>query len=103
MGRSNRSQADENRARILQVVSGLFRAHGVEAVGIADVMKAAGMTQGGFYKHFPSKGSARFRGRRRELAWGGPGCGDGRQERRNERSCRLSYIDRAINSRLNSP
>ena len=55
MGRSSRSQADENRARILQVASGLFRADGVEAVGIADVMKAAGMTQGGFYKHFPSK------------------------------------------------
>ena len=55
MGRSSRSQADENRVRILQVASGLFRAHGVEAVGIADVMKAAGMTQGGFYKHFPSK------------------------------------------------
>jgi len=55
MGRSSRSQADQNRARILQVASGLFRAHGVEAVGIADVMKAAGMTQGGFYKHFPSK------------------------------------------------
>ena len=24
-------------------------------MGVADVMKAAGMTQGGFYKHFPSK------------------------------------------------
>lgn len=55
MGRSSRSQANENRGRILQVASGLFRAHGVEAVGIADVMKAAGLTQGGFYKHFPSK------------------------------------------------
>ena len=33
MGRSSRSQADANRARILQVASGLFRAHGVEAVG----------------------------------------------------------------------
>jgi len=55
MGRSSRSQASENRTRILDVASGLFRAHGVEAVGIADIMKAAGMTQGGFYKHFDSK------------------------------------------------
>jgi TetR/AcrR family transcriptional regulator, transcriptional repressor for nem operon len=55
MGRSSRKQADDNRARIVQVASGLFRAHGIEAVGITDVMKAAGMTQGGFYRHFSSK------------------------------------------------
>src|ERR1700735_4413428 len=55
MGRSSRRQADDNRARIVEVASGLFRAHGIEAVGIADVMKAAAMTQGGFYRHFPSK------------------------------------------------
>jgi TetR/AcrR family transcriptional repressor of nem operon len=55
MGRSSRQQADENRERIVKVASGLFAAHGVGAVGIADVMKAAGMTQGGFYKHFESK------------------------------------------------
>lgn len=55
MGRSSRQQAEENRERIVKVASGLFAANGVGAVGIADVMKAAGMTQGGFYKHFESK------------------------------------------------
>ena len=55
MGRSSRSQASANRVRIVEVASGLFRAHGIEAVSISDVMKAAGMTQGGFYKHFASK------------------------------------------------
>lgn len=55
MGRSSRAQADANRARIVQVASELFRARGVEAVGIADVMKEAGMTKGGFYRHFASK------------------------------------------------
>ncbi len=55
MGRSSRQQADENRERIVKAASGLFAARGVGAVGIADVMKAAGMTQGGFYKHFESK------------------------------------------------
>jgi TetR/AcrR family transcriptional regulator, transcriptional repressor for nem operon len=55
MGRSSRVQANNNRERIVEVASGLFRAHGVEAVGIADVMKAVGMTQGGFYRHFASK------------------------------------------------
>lgn len=55
MGRSSKSQADENRARIVGVATDLFSEHGVEAVSIADVMVAAGMTQGGFYKHFSSK------------------------------------------------
>ncbi|MGH8778256.1 TetR/AcrR family transcriptional regulator [Paraburkholderia sp.] len=55
MGRSSKSQAEQNRARILDVATGLFRQHGVAAVSIADVMKAAGMTQGGFYTHFESK------------------------------------------------
>jgi TetR/AcrR family transcriptional repressor of nem operon len=55
MGRASRHQAMENRARIVEVASGLFRTHGVDAVSISDVMKAAGMTQGGFYTHFGSK------------------------------------------------
>lgn len=55
MGRSSRTEARQNRERIVEVASGLFRERGIEAVGIADVMKAAGMTQGGFYRHFASK------------------------------------------------
>ena len=55
MGRSTRAKADLNRMRILDAATGLFRQHGVGAVTIADIMKAAGMTQGGFYKHFESK------------------------------------------------
>jgi TetR/AcrR family transcriptional repressor of nem operon len=39
----------------VEVASGLFRARGLDSVGIAEIMKGAGMTQGGFYKHFPSK------------------------------------------------
>ena len=55
MGRSTKEQAEANRARIVTAAGHLFRSRGYEAVGIADVMKAAGMTQGGFYKHFASK------------------------------------------------
>jgi TetR/AcrR family transcriptional repressor of nem operon len=29
-----------------------FRKHGIVATGLNDVMKAAGLTHGGFYKHF---------------------------------------------------
>ena len=45
----------ENRQRILEVASRLFREKGFEAVGVAEVMKALGLTHGGFYGHFSSK------------------------------------------------
>lgn len=51
----SREQMVENRRRILQEASRLFRAHGFAAVTVADVMKAAGQTHGGFYGHFASK------------------------------------------------
>ena len=55
MGRSSKQQAGANRRRIVAAAGNLFRSRGYDAVGVADVMKAAGMTQGGFYKHFSSK------------------------------------------------
>jgi TetR/AcrR family transcriptional regulator, transcriptional repressor for nem operon len=55
VGRSSKEQADANHERIVDAAGRLFRSRGYDTVGIADVMKAAGMTQGGFYKHFSSK------------------------------------------------
>lgn len=55
MGRSSAEQALQNRARIVEQASRLFRERGIEAVSVADIMAAAGMTVGGFYKHFASK------------------------------------------------
>ncbi|MGX9991413.1 TetR/AcrR family transcriptional regulator [Rhizobium sp. Z1P35] len=51
----SREQMAENRLRILEVASRLFREKGFEAVGVAEVMKAAGLTHGSFYGHFSSK------------------------------------------------
>ena len=51
----SREQMAENRQRILEVASRLFREKGFEAVGVAEVMKALGLTHGGFYGHFSSK------------------------------------------------
>ena len=53
--RVSREQFRENREKILQAASRLFRERGFEAVGVADVMKEAGLTHGGFYGHFKSK------------------------------------------------
>ncbi|MER6004032.1 TetR/AcrR family transcriptional regulator [Nonomuraea angiospora] len=54
MGRASRVQAQENRKRIVETASRLFREQGTH-VSVADLMKAAGLTHGGFYKQFASK------------------------------------------------
>lgn len=51
----SREQMAENRHRILDAASRLFRDKGFDAVSVAEVMKAAGLTHGGFYGHFNSK------------------------------------------------
>ena len=53
--RVSREQMAENRRKILDAASRLFRAKGFEAVSVAEVMSAAGLTHGGFYGHFRSK------------------------------------------------
>jgi TetR/AcrR family transcriptional repressor of nem operon len=45
----------ETRERILEAAAAAFRAGGMEAVGVGDVMGRAGLTHGGFYAHFSSK------------------------------------------------
>lgn len=50
-----RAQADENRNRIVEVAGRLFRERGFDGIGIADLMKRAGLTHGGFYGNFESK------------------------------------------------
>lgn len=54
MGRVSRAQAQENHQRIVEAASRLFREQGTH-VSVADLMKAVGLTHGGFYKQFASK------------------------------------------------
>src|SRR5579859_6891233 len=51
----SKSQAIENKEAIVASAEKLFRERGVAAVGLSELTKAAGFTQGGFYNHFPSK------------------------------------------------
>ncbi len=53
--RVSREQAALNRDRIIDAAGALFRAKGFGGVGVADIMKAADLTHGGFYGHFTSK------------------------------------------------
>jgi len=50
-----KEQTEKNRAAILETAQRLFRTHGFEGVGVADLMREAGFTHGGFYNHFSSK------------------------------------------------
>lgn len=50
-----KAQAQANRTHIVETASTLFKEHGFDGVGVADLMAAAGFTHGGFYKHFGSK------------------------------------------------
>jgi len=51
----SREQASENRRRIVKTAARLFREHGLDGIGVAELMKQAGLTHGGFYGHFQSK------------------------------------------------
>lgn len=53
--RVSRAQAAENRQNVIDVASRLFRQHGFDGIGLKDLMEAAGLTQGAFYKQFESK------------------------------------------------
>ncbi|MFI8341905.1 TetR/AcrR family transcriptional regulator [Streptomyces sp. NPDC085639] len=54
MGRVSQAQAEENRRRVVDTASRLFREQGTH-VSVADLMKASGLTHGAFYKQFASK------------------------------------------------
>ena len=53
--RLTKEKTEGNRRTIVDTASRMFRMHGVDNVAVADVMKEAGFTHGGFYNHFESK------------------------------------------------
>jgi len=53
--RVTREKAAENRARIVETASRLFREKGFDGVGLDAIMNEVGLTHGGFYGHFTSK------------------------------------------------
>ena len=65
--RVSRIQAAENRQTVINVASRLFRERGFDGIGLKDLMKGAGLTQGGFYKQFASKEDLAAEASRRAL------------------------------------
>jgi TetR/AcrR family transcriptional regulator, transcriptional repressor for nem operon len=56
--RRSKEQTADTRQRIIKETATLIREKGLERASVANLMDAAGMTHGGFYKHLPrSSGS----------------------------------------------
>jgi len=53
--RKSREETARTRERIIAAAGQEFRRNGIAATGLAGLMSAAGLTHGGFYKHFSSK------------------------------------------------
>ena len=53
--RKSREETVATRARIVEAASSEFRRNGIDGTGLDDLMAAAGLTRGGFYRHFESK------------------------------------------------
>lgn len=53
--RISKEESEANRTRVLAAAARLFREKGVDGIAVADLMKEAGLTHGGFYNHFQSK------------------------------------------------
>ena len=66
--RVSREKAAEHRDRIIDAAGALFRAKGFGGIGVADIMKAADLTHGGFYGHFASKDDLVGEASRRTMA-----------------------------------
>jgi TetR/AcrR family transcriptional regulator, transcriptional repressor for nem operon len=66
--RVSREKALENREQIIATAARLLRKHGFDGIGVADIMKAAGLTHGGFYRNFGSKDDLAVKASERAVA-----------------------------------
>ncbi len=53
--RVSQAEMDQSHQRIVEGAAGLMRKQGIERTSVNDVMEKAGLTHGGFYRHFDSK------------------------------------------------
>ena len=53
--RKSKQEAAATRQRIVKAAAAAFRKNGIASTGLSDLMADAGLTHGGFYRHFDSK------------------------------------------------
>ncbi|MFD7445763.1 TetR/AcrR family transcriptional regulator [Streptomyces sp. NPDC059909] len=90
MGHSQAEKA-ASRERVLRIAARKVRAEGVSRPGIADLMKEAGLTHGGFYKHFASRDDLIAQASAAALAEGSAKME--RAARKNEQDPRAGLVD----------
>ncbi len=66
--RVSREKKAENHDQVIATAARLLREHGLDGIGVADIMKAAGLTHGGFYRHFASKDDLAVKASERAIA-----------------------------------
>ncbi|MFJ8158592.1 TetR/AcrR family transcriptional regulator [Streptomyces sp. NPDC094468] len=90
MGHSQAEKA-ASRERVLRIAARKVRTDGVGGLGVADVMKEAGLTHGGFYKHFASRDDLVTQAAAAALTEGSAKME--RAARKNERDARAGLLD----------
>ena len=53
--RKSKQETAATRQRIIKAAAAAFRKNGIAGTGLSDLMAAANLTHGGFYRHFDSK------------------------------------------------
>jgi len=97
MPRVSKEEKQRSHDRILDAASKLTREKGIDATSVADIMSLAGLTHGGFYRHFQSKDDLVASGFRHAVD---EAVGSIEQESSGEqrRVARQTYIDRYLSS-----
>ncbi|MEW1773552.1 TetR/AcrR family transcriptional regulator [Streptomyces sp. NPDC086777] len=90
MGHSQAEKA-ASRERVLRIAARKVRTDGIGGLGIADLMKEAGLTHGGFYKHFASRDDLVTQAAAAALAEGSAKME--RAARKNDQDARAGLLD----------
>ena len=53
--KKSRADTAKTRKRIVEIAASTFKSKGISATGVSEIMAAAGLTHGGFYRHFTCK------------------------------------------------
>src|SRR5258708_8035364 len=53
--KKSKLETADTRRRIVKAAAAEFRRNGIHATGLCELMATAGLTHGGFYRHFDSK------------------------------------------------
>jgi TetR/AcrR family transcriptional repressor of nem operon len=53
--KKSKAETAATRRRIVEIAAQAFKSRGIYATGVGEIMAAAGLTHGGFYRHFSSK------------------------------------------------